>query len=161
MFVVEIVAIVALTAYASYRQTVVTEVATTNRFKLAISYGIVGLVAGGFALPHGAVGYGMLGAGLVLSAVVGLIRGYRTDIWMEPDGRIVRQGNAVTVLLFLGLVAAKLGLGVFSYFAGISDGAGFGGIVVMIAIMVAFQAEIVHRRGRKLALAVRRVPVAG
>ena len=158
MFILEIVAIGAMTAYAVYRQTVVSEVATANRFKLAIVYGVVGLVVGGFALPHGAIGYGMLAAGLVLSAVVGVIRGYRTDIWMEPDGRIVSKGNAVTIALFLGLVAVKFAMGALSFAAGVSDGAGFGEIVVMIAIMVAFQAEIVYRRRRRLALAVQRVP---
>ena len=160
MFVIEIIAIVAMTGYAVYRQTVVSEVATRHRFTLAIIYGLVGLIAGGFALPHGVAGYAMLITGLVLSAVIGIVRGYRTDIWMEPGGRIVRKGNAVTILLFLGLVAAKFGIGVLAWFTGVQDGAGFGEIVLMIAIMVAFQAEIVCRRARRLAVAVQRVPAA-
>jgi len=54
---IEIVAIVAMTGYAIYKQTVVSVVATSNqRFKLAIIYGIIGLIAGGFALPHGFAG---------------------------------------------------------------------------------------------------------
>jgi hypothetical protein len=60
----------------------------------------------------------------------------------------------VTILLFVGLVAAKFGMGVLAYFKGIQDGAGFGEIMVMIAIMVAFQAEIVFRRAQKLARTV-------
>lgn len=148
---IEIVAILAMTGYAIYQQTVVSVVATNARFKLAIIYGIVGVVAGGFALPHGFAGYGLLIAGLALSAVVGVLRGYRTEIWMEPDGRIVRKGNLVTILLFVGLVAAKFAMGVLAYFKGIQDGAGFGEIMVMIAVMVAFQAEIVFRRAQKLA----------
>ena len=151
---IEIVAIIAMTGYAIYLQTVVSVVATNARFKLAIIYGLVGLVVGGFALPHGVAGYGLLIAGLVLSAVVGVVRGYRTEIWMEPDGRIVRKGNLVTILLFVGLVAAKFVMGVLAYFEGIQDGAGFGEIMVMIAIMVAFQAEIVFRRAQKLARSV-------
>ena len=73
---------------------------------------------------------------------------------MEQDGRIVRKGNLVTILLFVGLVAAKFAMGVLAYFQGIQDGAGFGEIMVMIAIMVAFQAEIVFRRAQKLARSV-------
>ena len=112
---IEIVAIVAMTGYAIYKQTVVSVVATSNqRFKLAIIYGIIGLIAGGFALPHGWAGYGLLVGGLALSAAVGVLRGYRTDIWMESDGRIVRKGNLVTILLFVGLVAAKFGMGVLA-----------------------------------------------
>ena len=158
---IEIVAIVAMTGYAIYKQTVVSVVATSNqRFKLAIIYGIIGLVAGGFALPHGVAGYGLLVGGLALSAAIGVLRGYRTDIWMEPDGRIVRKGNLVTILLFVGLVAAKFGMGVLAYFKGIQDGAGFGEIMVMIAVMVAFQAEIVCRRAQKLARSVQRLPLS-
>lgn len=157
MFVLEIVAVGALTALAVYRQTVLSEVATTNRFTPAISYGIAGPVVAGFALPHGAVGYLTTAVGLVLSAVAGVVRGYRTLIWMEPDGRIVRQGTAVTILLFLGPVAAAVAMGVLSYLAGLSDGPGFGEVVVMIAIMAACESEIVYRRRQKLALAVRRV----
>jgi hypothetical protein len=157
---IEIAIIIAMTGYAIYRQTVVSVVANQNRFKLAIIYGIVGLVAGGFALPHGPAGYGLLIAGLALSAVVGVARGYRTDIWMEPDGRIVRKGNALTILLFVGLVAAKFAMGVLAYFKGIQDGAGFGEIMVMIAIMIAFQAEIVHRRALKLARSANGLPVS-
>ena len=156
----EIVIIVAMTGYAIYKQTVVSMVATKNRFKLAIIYAVVGLVAGGFALPHGWAGLGLLVLGLVLSAAIGVIRGYRTEVWMEPDGRIVRKGNAVTILLFLGLVAAKFAMGMYAYFQGIQDGAGFGEIMVMIAIMVAFQAEIVYRRAQKLSDTVQRLPLS-
>jgi len=151
---IEIVAILAMTGYAIYTQTKVSTVATNARFKLAIIYGIVGLAVGGFALPHGLAGYGLLVAGLALSAVVGVVRGYRTEVWMTPDGRIVRKGNSATILLFVGLVAAKFAMGVLAYFEGIQDGAGFGEIMVMIAIMVAFQAEIVYRRAQKLSRSV-------
>jgi hypothetical protein len=153
---IEIAVIVAMTGYAIYQQTVVSVVATHNRFKLAIIYGIVG----GFALPHGSAGYGLLLAGLVLSAGIGVLRGYRTDLWMETDGRIVRKGNVLTILLFLGLVAAKFAMGVLAYFKGIQDGAGSGEIMVMIAIMVGFQAEIVYRRAQRLARSVQRVPLS-
>lgn len=157
---IEIAIIVAMTGYAIYKQTVVSVVATTDRFKLAIIYGIVGLVAGGFALPHGWAGYGLLLLGLALSAGIGVIRGYRTEVWMKPDGEVVRKGNAVTILLFLCLVAAKFAMGVFAYFQGIQDGAGFGEIMVMIAIMVAFQAEIVYRRAQKLCRSIQRLPLS-
>lgn len=160
MLVLEIVVVGAMTAYAIYRQTVLSEVATTNRFTLAIGYGIVGLVAVGFAPPRGAVGYTVLVMGLVVSAAVGLVGGRRTDIWMEPDGRIVRKGSAATILLFLGPVAARVGIGVLFLVAGIADRAGFGEILVMIAIMVGIPAQLVYRRRRKLALAVQRVPAA-
>lgn len=158
--IVAIVAIVAMTGHAIYKQTVVSTVATSNRFKLAIIYAVVGLVAGGFALPHRYIGYGILVGVFVLSALVGVLRGYRTHVWMESDGRIVRKGNFVTIALFLGLVVAKFAVGVIAYFREIQDGAGFGEIMVMIAIMVAFQAEIVYRRRQHLAQSVQQAPLS-
>ena len=36
---------------------------------------------------------------------------------MEADGQVVRKGNAVTIALFVGLVAAKFVIGTVAYFA--------------------------------------------
>ena len=52
--------------------------------------------------------------------------------------------------MFLGLVAVKFGLGVLAWFAHINDGAGFGEVLIMIAIMIAVQAQIVYRRAETL-----------
>ena len=60
MNAIEIFAIVALTAYAVYKQTHVSEVRDKGRFKLAVIYGIVGIAVGGFAIPHGAMAIGLL-----------------------------------------------------------------------------------------------------
>jgi hypothetical protein len=92
----------------------------------------------------------MLAFSPALSAVVGLGRGYRTNIWREADGRIFRKGNALTIGLFVALVASKFALGTVAYFTGIDDGAGFGEMLVMIAIMVAFQAQIMWTRAEAL-----------
>ena len=154
---IEMVAILAMTAYAIYKQTVTTEVSTQGRFRMALVYGVVGVVVGGFTLPVGALGWGMLALSLALSAIVGVVRGRRTDVWMQPDGRVVRKGNALTICLFVGLVAAKFALGTVAYLAHIADGAGFGEIMVMIAIMIAVQAEIVHRRAQALIASVQQV----
>ena len=65
------------------------------------------------------------------------------------------------VFIFLGLIAAKFAIGTACYFLHISDDGGFGEVLVMIAIMVAFQAEIVWRRAQALgARASARTPVA-
>lgn len=112
---------------------------------------VVGLAVGGFSRPDGTAEWLLLIAGLVLSAVVGLARGRLTRLWVETDatGRhVYSQGTAVTIGLFLGLVAAKFALGTAAYFAGVSDDGGFGEILFMVAIMVAFQAELVWRRAR-------------
>ncbi len=145
---IEIIALVALAGYAVYRQTTVSEVREQGRFKLAIIYAVVGIAVGGFALPHGAVALGLLALSIALSAVVGLVRGYKTHVWRAEDGRVLRQGTVLTIALFVGLIAAKFGIGTYEYLAGVRDTAGFGEVMVMIAVMVAVQAQIVWIRAR-------------
>jgi hypothetical protein len=149
----ELVAVLALVGFAVYKQTKQQVVTGSARFKLAITYAIVGLAVGGFAWPDGTWGWVMLAVGLALSAAVGLARGRLTPMWTEdgPDGpRVVSKGTLLTIGLFLGLVAVKFALGTLAYFTGISDGGGFGEVLVMIAIMVALQAQIMWRRAQVL-----------
>lgn len=146
----EIVAILALTAWAVYRQTVVSQVTFSGaRFKMAIIYAAVGLAVGGFDTPTGWAGWSMIIASLALSFVVGLVRGRYTRLWVA-DGIVWRQGTVLTVSLFLGLIAVKFGLGTLAYVWHIDDGAGFGEVLLMIAIMIAVQAQIVCGRARTL-----------
>ena len=144
-----IVIIVALVAYAVYRQTQRHEVVGSTRFKLAVIYGVVGLAIGGYHVPANATAVGFLLASLLLSAVVGVFRGRFTRVWNE-NGRVFARGTALSVGLFLGMVLVKVALGTVAYFTGVSDNGGIGEILLMIAIMVALQAEIVWRRARPL-----------
>ena len=50
-------------------------------------------------------------------------------------------------------MAVKFALGTAAYFLHVSDDGGFGEVLFMIAIMVAFQAEIVWRRAQSLGAA--------
>lgn len=146
----EIAGILALSVWAIYKQTIVTEVLFTNaRFKMAVIYAVVGLAIGGFDTPAGWAGWAMIVTGLVLSFVVGLVRGRFTKLWVA-DGKVWRQGTAFTVSLFVGLIVIKFALGTLAYFWGIDDGAGFGEVLVMIAIMIAVQAQIIHGRASRL-----------
>jgi hypothetical protein len=156
----EIAALLALTGYAIYRQTRQHEVVGGSRYTLAIIYAIVGVIIGGFSLPHSAAEVLVLGIGLALSVVVGLARGRLTRLWAQ-DGRVYSKGTPLTIGLFLGLVAAKFAIGTACYFLHITDDGGFGEVLVMIAIMIAFQAEIVWRRAQALgARASDKTPVA-
>jgi hypothetical protein len=158
MSLTEVLAILALVGWSVYRQTKVNEVTAGSRFKMAIIYAAVGLAVGGFDLPAGRAGVGMIAVGLALSLVVGLLRGRLTRVWADADGRVFSQGTTITVALFLGLIVVKFGLGTAAYFAGVDDGAGFGEVLVMIAIMIAVQAQLVWRRAKALS-ASSRTPV--
>ncbi|MTD16164.1 DUF1453 domain-containing protein [Nakamurella sp. YIM 132087] len=147
---IELIALLALTGWAIYKQTVITEVTASGRFKMAIIYAAVGLAVGGFAMPHTTGAAALLIGGFALSALVGLARGHYTKIWITEDGKTMRKGTALTIALFLALVAAKFALGTLAYFLHIDDGAGFGEILFMIAIMIAVQAQIVFNRAQAL-----------
>lgn len=146
---IEIAVLVGMTGYAIYRQSQRHEVVGSSRFKLAVIYAIVGLVVGGLHAPDTLAETLLLVASLALSVGVGLARGRLTRIWAQ-DGRVYARGTPVTISLFLGLVAVKFALGTAAYFLKISDSGGFGEILIMIAVMVAFQAELVWRRARPL-----------
>jgi hypothetical protein len=146
---IEIAVIVLMVGYAVYKQTRISEIRAAGRFKLAIIYAIVGVIVGGFALPHTATSVALLVLGVALSVVCGVARGRLTRVWVD-HGRVVAQGTAITVSLFVGLIAAKFGIGTYAYLAGIHDTGGFGEVMVMIAVMVAVQAETVFRRAQSL-----------
>ncbi|MBM9469311.1 hypothetical protein [Nakamurella leprariae] len=149
MSVNEIIILVLMVGYAIYRQTQRHEVVGDTRFKLAIVYGIVGLVVGGYHVPDTGWEIGFLVASLGLSVIVGLLRGNHTKVWNE-GGRVLSQGTTFTISLFVLMVLAKVGLGTVAYFADISDSGGFGEILLMVALMMVFQAQIIWRRAEPL-----------
>jgi drug/metabolite transporter (DMT)-like permease len=145
------VLILALVVYAIIRQTQRHEVVGRSRFKLAIIYAGVGVLIGGFNLPRTPWSVTFLAVSLLLSAVVGIVRGRLTRVWREEaDGTVYAQGTPVTIGLFVGLILAKFALGTLAYLWDISDDGGVGEVLVMIALMVGLQAQIVWRRARPL-----------
>ena len=156
----DLVILLALVGWAIYKQTRVAEVSTgPARFTMAGIYVVLGLVLGGFATPKGALGIALIIIGLVLSFVVGILRGRLTRVWVDAGGRVLRQGTRVTVALFVGLIATKFALGTLAYFWHVNDGAGLGEVLVMIAVMIAVQAEMVSRRAAALVTSTTPAPV--
>lgn len=147
----DLLLIIALTGYAVYRQTRRHQVDGSSRFKLAFIYAGIGILAGGLYLPRTPVEIAVAGASLALSITVGLLRGRLTRVWAEA-GHVYSQGTPLTISLFLGLVLAKVGLGTLAYFARAGQHGGIGDVLLMIAIMIAFQAQIVWRRAGRLPL---------
>lgn len=147
---IQILILVTLTVYAVYRQSVRHEVIGRTRFKLAIIYAVVGLAAGGYYLPPDASSWVTLGVSLLASVVVGIARGKLTRLYLEPDGRVFSQGTALTISLFLLLVIGKFAFGTWQYFHQAHPHGGFGEILLMIAAMVAMQAQIIWQRAQAL-----------
>jgi hypothetical protein len=153
----EILIILALTAYAVYKQSVPHPVIGKSRFKLALIYGIVGLAVGGFYLPPSATSWMILLGSLLLSAVVGVSRGRLSELWMEPGGELMTRGTPWAIALFLLLIVAKFAIGTWQYLTHqAGEHGGFGEVLLLIAVMAALQAEIIWRRALAL-----RLPPAG
>lgn len=149
MTATQILMLIALTCWSVYKQTIRTEVNGKGRFKMAKIYGIVGLVVGGFYLPTDAIAWATVVLSVGASALVGVMRGNLTRLTVE-EGKVFSQGSALTIGLFLGLVAFKFLLGTWLYFNHPQPHNGFGEILVLIAIMVAVQAQIVWLRAQKV-----------
>ena len=153
MHPVQLVVVFAMIVYAVYKQTRVAPAAGPGRFKMAVIYAVVGissLAASGWQSPDGA-GWLFLVGGIVLSVLVGVARGYLTRVWVDAEGRSWRQGTALTISLFVVVVVVKVGLGVIAVGAGVHDGSSFGEVLLVVAVMIAAQIEIVHRRVLALA----------
>ena len=143
--------LLALVCWAIYKQTRVAEVSSgPGRFTMAGIYVVLGLVLGGFDAAEGRERH------RPDRPRSGAQPRRRHPPWPADPGldgsrrRVLRQGTRVTVALFVGLVATKFALGTLAYFWHINDGAGLGEVLVMIAVMIAVQAELVSRRAAAL-----------
>ncbi|MEU6216365.1 hypothetical protein ABZ845_02415 [Streptomyces sp. NPDC047022] len=56
-------------------------------------------------------GVAFLAAGLVVSAIAGVLRGRTMPMWREADGTLYRKGGRTTLVLWVATVVVKLGLG--------------------------------------------------
>jgi hypothetical protein len=147
----EILIILALTAYAVYKQSAPHPVLGKTRFKLALIYGAVGLAVGSFYLPPSATSWVILLGSLLLSAVVGVARGHLSALWIEPCGQIMTRGTPWSITLFLLLIVAKFAIGTWQYMTHQpGEHGGFGEVLLLIGVMVALQAEIIWRRALAL-----------
>jgi hypothetical protein len=145
----DLLIILALVGYAVHRQTRKHELTGRSRFTPAIINAIAGLAVGGGAVPRGGLSLVLFTTSIALSLVVGFVCGRYTRIWREAD-RLFAQGTTFTVTLFLLMIAAKFGLGTVGYFTHATADSGLGEVLIMIAVMVAVQAEYVWRRAQVL-----------
>ena len=157
MNVTEIVILVAMVGYAVFMQTQRHEVVGNRRFTLALVYGVIGLAVGGIHPPNTPWEIAILVASVAASVIIGLVRGHCTSVWREGE-TVYAQGTALTICLFLLLILFKVALGTLAYVLKVSDDGGFGEVLLLIAVMVAFQAQIVW--GRAKALGASSSPVA-
>lgn len=88
---------------------------------------------------------------LVVSAGLGVLRGRLQPVWRADDGRVLRRGNATTVVLWLLAVGLHLGADVLAEKADArSAGLASASLLLYLAISLATQRLVVQGRAARL-----------
>lgn len=138
-----------------FRQVQPRAVREDSRPTLLIVLGVVGIVdLGSFvkANPVNATGIAMLAASLVAAAVFGVARAYTVRLWRD-GGVLYRQGNWLTVVLWLVAIGVHFGADVLVDHSGSAKGLASAAITLYIAVSFGVQRLVVGSRARSLALA--------
>lgn len=97
------------------------------------------------AHPVNATGVAMLAASLVVAAVFGVIRARTIRLWRE-DGVLYRQGNALTVVLWLVAIGVHFGADVLIDDSGAAKGLSSAALLLYIAVSFGVQRVVVQSR---------------
>ncbi|GMA22698.1 hypothetical protein GCM10025864_04570 [Luteimicrobium album] len=94
----------------------------------------------------------LLVLGVVIGGALAAWRGSQVRVWRDADGTVVRQGPALTVLLWLVAVGVHLGLDVLIDHVdhGLS-GLGSASLVLYLGVVLGVQSLVVQRRAQLLA----------
>jgi hypothetical protein len=143
---------IAVLVWVVYNQVRVREF-TPRRVRVAAILGIVGLVEVVQAVgthPASALGWTLLVTGLVVGAVLGLLRAATVNLWVA-DGRVFTQGHWGTAGLWVLGIAVHVGLdllaGVIAPSAATLNSSS---ILLFIAVSLGAQGLVTLQRARSL-----------
>jgi hypothetical protein len=100
--------------------------------------------------PVNGTGIAMLLASLVLAAGFGALRAYTVRLWRE-DGVLYRQGNALTVVLWLVAIGVHFGADLLIDHSGSAKGLSSVALLLYIAVSFGVQRVVVQSRARSMA----------
>ena len=110
-----------------------------------LSVGLVDFVQFVKGHPVNGTGIAMLVASLVAAGAFGAIRGYTIRLWRE-DGVLYRQGNALTVVLWLVAIGVHFGADVLIDHSGSATGLATTALLLYIAVTFGVQRLVVRSR---------------
>jgi hypothetical protein len=154
MSISNIVIAVAVVVWLIVRQLQVRPVKENRPYRIALVLGVIGVIeisnyAGGKHLPP--VAYVILVLSLAVGAVFGFFRAQVTSVWRGDDGVLVRQGNAVTVVLWIVGLALHIGIDVLlKRTAPAADQLGSVSLLLYLAVTVAAQRWVVTGKAARL-----------
>ncbi len=132
---------------------------TTSSLRVPVILAAVGLyettsfvrdAAPSSGVPVGAVA--LLVLGVVVGGALAAVRGCQMRVWRDADGTVVRQGSAVTVLLWLLAIAAHLGIDVaIDRVSHPLAGLGSASLVLYLGVVLGIQSLVEQHRARLVA----------
>jgi hypothetical protein len=113
--------------------------------KLPLIFAAIGLGAlPGTELPAGAGAVVYVAASLLVTVAFGVWRGLAMPVWF--DAGWMSQGDRRTISLWVGMIAAKVAIGVVCGVAGVIPSETVGELFLFLAVSFAVQNAIVARR---------------
>jgi hypothetical protein len=126
---------------------------TVRRLRVAGVLGIVGVVEVGSSAgthPVSVVGWTLLVTGLVIGAVLGVLRAATVKLWVR-DGAVWTQGHAMTAALWIVGIAIHIGLDLLARaLAPSADAVNASSVLLFIAVSLGVQGLVTMRRARSL-----------
>jgi hypothetical protein len=111
--------------------------------------GVIELVDFVDAHPVHGTGIAMLGASLVVAAGFGAIRAYTVRLWRE-DGTLYRQGNWLTIVLWLVAIGVHFGADVLIDHSGSAKGLATAALTLYLAVSFGVQRFVVRARAASM-----------
>ncbi|GIG20013.1 hypothetical protein Cch01nite_07370 [Cellulomonas chitinilytica] len=145
----------AVLAWVLWRQVEVREVAADRSPRGLLVLAAFGAWTAAQALDGAAVSpvaLALVVAGVAVSAGFGALRGRLQPVWRDASGRVLRRGNALTVVLWLTAIAVHVG--VDALVARVDPGAAGlagGSLLVCLAVSLTAQRLVVRERAARLA----------
>jgi hypothetical protein len=126
---------------------------TVRRLRVAGVLGIVGVVevwSSAGAHPVSVVGWTLLVTGLVIGAVLGVLRAATVKLWVR-DGAVWTQGHAMTAALWIVGIAIHIGLDLLARaLAPSADAVNASSVLLFIAVSLGVQGLVTMQRARSL-----------
>ncbi len=141
-------------AWVISRQLRVRTVNEERAMRLLVILGVIGLYeVAQFADRHtvSSAAWALVGASLVGSLLLGVLRGRTVRVWRDANGALLQQGTAVTLVLWAVSIAVHLGADLVLHTLGSAAvGLGSASLVLYLAVTLGVQRVVVVHRGTEL-----------
>lgn len=120
---------------------------------------VLGIISISSALPSASAGeLGFFTLDVVVLVVLGIARGASTQLSIR-DGGLYQKGSALTLVLWLGTIALRIGAGFLAARLGVGGGLTTASVLLTFGLSIAMQNATVWLRAQQRNLPLAMVPV--